>query len=201
MQKEIKIAIITAVITSVIGIAGTVITSYIEGKKENQTGIQISNIAGDNNQVIVNNGNIDDGKQNSNDDSQEAEVYLVTQSIVEITDLTTNNAEVIDSSGVLRKNAIRFGTWNHNSITYDLDKKYDTLKCIISLYKNDIVGSTTLTIKADNEIVYTSKLGQNTEPIEDVIIPLDNCKYLNISSDTEDLYFSVIISNAVVYNE
>ena len=168
MQKEIKIAIITAVITSVIGIAGTVITSYIEGKKENQTGIQISNIAGDNNQVIVNNGNIDDGKQNSNDDSQEAEVYLVTQSIVEITDLTTNNAEVIDSSGVLRKNAIRFGTWNHNSITYDLDKKYDTLKCIISLYKNDIVGSTTLTIKADNEIVYTSKLGQNTEPIEDV---------------------------------
>ena len=201
MQKEIKIAIITAVITSVIGIAGNVITSYIEGKKENQTGIQISNIAGDNNQVIVNNGNIDDGKQNSNDDSQEAEVYLVTQSIVEITDLTTNNAEVIDSSGVLRKNAIRFGTWNHNSITYDLDKKYDTLKCIISLYKNDIVGSTTLTIKADNEIVYTSKLGQNTEPIEDVIIPLDNCKYLNISSDTEDLYFSVIISNAVVYNE
>ena len=201
MQKEIKIAIITAVITSVIGIAGTVITSYIEGKKENQTGIQISNIAGDNNQVIVNNGNIDDGKQNSNDDSQEAEVYLVTQSIVEITDLTTNNAEVIDSSGVLRKNAIHFGTWNHNSITYDLDKKYDTLKCIISLYKNDIVGSTTLTIKADNEIVYTSKLGQNTEPIEDVIIPLDNCKYLNISSDTEDLYFSVIISNAVVYNE
>lgn len=201
MQKEIKIAIITAIITGIIGIIGTVITSYIEGKDEIQTGIQISNVIGDNNHIIVNNDNFDDENQNSNVDSQSSKEYLVTQSIVEITDLTTNNTEVTDSSGVLRNNAIHLGIWNYNSITYDLNKKYTKLKCNISLLKNDNIGSTTLTITADDRIVYTSKLGYKTDPIEDVIIPIDNCKYLNIKTETEDLYFSVIISDAVIYNE
>lgn len=88
-----------------------------------------------------------------------------------------------------------------NNITYYLDGKYSLLRFNVSIRENaEMLGSGILTIKADGEVVYTSKtLNKLTEPFTELDIPINNCKLLYIEY-SKNYYADCIISDAIVYN-
>lgn len=86
------------------------------------------------------------------------------------------------------------------NITYNLNKKYGHLKFKLSSYnERDKNISGIITIKADEEIIYTSPTINIYTEIIDVDIPINNCNTLTITGTTKD-FFRCIISDAIVYN-
>lgn len=87
------------------------------------------------------------------------------------------------------------------NITYYLNCKYSLLRFKISVRENaEMWSSGILTIKADDNVVYTSKtLNRMTEPFVETNIPINNCKFLYIEYSSS-FYVDCIISDAIVYN-
>ena len=70
----------------------------------------------------------------------------------------------------------------------------------VSISENAVANRTgNLTVKADDNVIYTAdKLSKLTEFFEEEI-PINNCNLLTIQYDS-DVSTDCIISNAVVYN-
>ncbi len=86
------------------------------------------------------------------------------------------------------------------NITYNLNRKYSNLKFKLSSYNEgdkNICG--VITIKADEEIIYTSPTINIYTEMIDVDVPINNCATLTITGATKD-FFRCIISDAIVYN-
>ncbi len=86
------------------------------------------------------------------------------------------------------------------NVTYNLSKNYSYLKFKLSSFnEGDKKISGIITIKADEDIIYTSPtINIYTETI-DVDIPINNCSTLTITGTGKD-FFRCIISEAIVYN-
>ena len=86
------------------------------------------------------------------------------------------------------------------NITYNLNRRYSNLKFKLSSYNEgdkNICG--VITIKADEEIIYTSPTINIYTEMIDVDIPINNCNTLTITGATKD-FFRCIISDPIVYN-
>ena len=107
---------------------------------------------------------------------------------------------VTDSYGNNHSNVLLFDANMHHYITFVLNKKYSFLKMGVSISENAVANRTgNLTVKADDNVIYTAdKLSKLTEFFEEEI-PINNCNLLTIQYDS-DVSTDCIISNAVVYN-
>ncbi|MDE7434793.1 MAG: NPCBM/NEW2 domain-containing protein [Lachnospiraceae bacterium] len=113
-------------------------------------------------------------------------------------DLGENNT---DSYGNLHANSVKFyGTECH--IIYNLNGKYSLFKCDLSIDENANLDKTgIITIKADDEVVYTSQpLTKTTDVIHVENVDIKNCALLRIEYSTKSNYNKCILSDAVVYN-
>lgn len=91
--------------------------------------------------------------------------------------------------------------WNDDTVTYSINQQYSQLRISIAIGRGYGSDDGIITIKADDEIVYTSPvLTYKTEPFTEVSIPINNCKLLSIEhrGGYSDDY--CIISEAIVYN-
>ncbi len=106
-----------------------------------------------------------------------------------------------DSYGNTHTNVLRFRD-RSCSIIYNLNNEYSLLKCSLAICSNAKMDKTgVITIKADDEIVYTSPLlTKTTEPFTKEDIPINNCKLLTIEYDTASDYNECIMDNIIVYN-
>lgn len=91
----------------------------------------------------------------------------------------------------------------YGEIIFNLNREFSFLKCDFSMSSN--VASNTkgnITIKADDEVVYTNELDKFTEPILEQVIPIKNCSLLKIYYDSNSRYSDEggIISNAILFN-
>lgn len=91
----------------------------------------------------------------------------------------------------------------YGEIIFNLNREFSFLKCDFSMSSN--VGSNTtgsITIKADDEVVYTNELDKFTEPILEQVIPIKNCSLLKIYYDSNSRYSDEggIISNSILFN-
>lgn len=86
-------------------------------------------------------------------------------------------------------------------IIYVLNNKYTLMKFTAAIRDNSDMHTTgIITIKADDEVVYTSgTLNKKTEPFTVTDIPIKNCKLLTIEYSHETSV-DCIISDAIVYN-
>lgn len=107
---------------------------------------------------------------------------------------------VTDSYGKMYTNSLVFPTSNCY-ITYNLNREFSLLRFNLSVRDNADDGKVgTLTIKADDEIVYTSpEISKTTEKFEVSDIPINNCSLLTIE------YNSIgendcIMSDIEIYN-
>lgn len=87
-------------------------------------------------------------------------------------------------------------------IIYSLNNQYSFFKCNISVKNNSNMGMEGIfTIKADDEVIYTSPTIIKTTDPYDIDIPINNCSLLFIEYDTIGANeIDCIISNAIVYN-
>lgn len=125
---------------------------------------------------------------------------LVDQRVVDIKGDFVNNEETTDSYGNTHFNSIACG-YIDGTIIYNLNRKYNFLKCSFSIKEDaEIDQYTNIIIEADNSQVYSIKMTKLKEPVIDVEIPINNCSLLKISCANKDGSCSCIISDAVVYN-
>ena len=108
-----------------------------------------------------------------------------------------------DSYGNSYRNVLTTSTFysGQRHVIFVLNKKYSLLKFKIAIGKyTSIESSGIITIKADDDIIYTSKeLNKKTEPFTEVDIPINNCNLLTIEYNSGDT-IDCIISDAMVYN-
>lgn len=124
---------------------------------------------------------------------------LSDQNVVNKSQYLAYRNTVKDSYGNTRTNAIMNGYYN-SSIIYSLNQRYSYLKCTVSMSEEYYVGhTTTLTIKSDEEIVYSADITKTTEPYN-IEVPINNCKLLTIQFDSGLGRNGCIISDAIVYN-
>ena len=86
--------------------------------------------------------------------------------------------------------------------SYNLNKKYKYLKFeYVALEGTDLNGLGTITIKADDKIVYTSEEITKTDVKKQVIdIPINNCNLLTVEYNSTIDSYRCIMSNAILYN-
>lgn len=91
--------------------------------------------------------------------------------------------------------------YNHDYIIYVLNEQYSLLRFSVSIRDNaKLDRKGVLTIKADDQVIYTSdSLNKKTELFSEIDIPINYCKLLTIEYDSEE-YCGCIISDAIVYN-
>ena len=109
----------------------------------------------------------------------------------------------IDSFGKTYSNILYMDT-SHSSyhyITYVLDRKYSLFKFSVAVSNAARMGNKgILTVKADDQVVYTSKpIDKQTPLFTELDIPLNNCTLLTIEYNSEG-GCACIITNAEVYN-
>lgn len=109
-----------------------------------------------------------------------------------------------DSYGNVYTNLLFMQTqynYNHDYIIYVLNGQYSLLRFSASIRDNaKLDRKGVLTIKADDQVVYTSdSLNKKTELFSEIDIPINFCKLLTIEYDSEE-YCGCIISDAIVYN-
>lgn len=91
--------------------------------------------------------------------------------------------------------------WNDDTVTYSINQQYSQLRISIAIGLGYGSDDGIITIKADDEIVYTSPfLTYKTEPFTEVSIPINNCKLLSIEHRGGYSGDYCIISEAIVYN-
>ena len=60
---------------------------------------------------------------------------------------------------------------------------------------------TIITIKADDDVVYTSpSLNKKTEAYTEIDVPINNCKLITIEYSTDSWSNDCILSDVIVYN-
>lgn len=92
---------------------------------------------------------------------------------------------------------------NSCQAVYNLERKYSMLKFSVAIQENATMGNAgTLTIKADDIVVYTSKeLNKTTEPFTVADVSIGNCSLLTIEYNTTGgWYNNCLIYDATVYN-
>lgn len=123
---------------------------------------------------------------------------LFTQNVLNNSGIVTEFTKK-DSYGNTRTNGLCCLN-RKSSIIYSFDQKYSYLKCNISMSNEYYMDyTTTLSIKADDDIVYTVDLVKITEPF-DIEIPINNCKLLTIEVSSEVFQTGCIITDAILYN-
>lgn len=110
---------------------------------------------------------------------------------------------LIDSYGKPHPNSLLFSDhYGSSYITYSLEREFSLLKFKLFVRdksNDDSVG--TITIKADDEIVYTStELVKTTEEITEESIPINNCSLLTIRYNSTNSGGHCIMSDAEIYN-
>ena len=108
---------------------------------------------------------------------------------------------ITDSYGNIYSNALVFGSYGGN-IIYNLEEQYSYLKVTIGIEEDALINHVgIINIKADDDIVYTSKnLTKMTEAYIEENIPLNNCKLLTIEYSTESYQNDCILADVEVYN-
>lgn len=98
-------------------------------------------------------------------------------------------------------NTLRFNT--SGNIIYVLNGEYSLMKFTISICETAVIDKEgIITIKADDDIVYTSpSLNKKTEAYTKIDVPINNCKLLTIEYSTNSWDNDCIMSDIVVYNE
>lgn len=123
---------------------------------------------------------------------------LFEQWVVSDFNIYRNNS-MTDSYGNIHTNAIRFVSGAN--IIYNLNNKYSLIKFDLSACESsDMNRNGVLTIKADDNVVYTSPIiTKTTKLFSEVDVPINNCSLLTIEYSTEG-YIPCIMSNAMIYN-
>ena len=119
-----------------------------------------------------------------------------------------NNIYMIDAITDSYGNNYSHVLYTHTSrsgskfIIYPLDRKFSLMKITVAIRDNADLNSTgILTIKADDNIVYTSNsLYKKMETFTEKDIPINNCNLLTIEYAPSSFHIDCIISNAEVYN-
>ena len=107
----------------------------------------------------------------------------------------------IDTFGNIYSDCIvlNSGLYDSASIKFNTEEKYSMLKCTLAVMagtdRNDIVE---VIIKADDTVIYTVEMRQDTKAIE-LDLPIGNCNTLTIIKDKSD-YSGCIIAGAILYN-
>lgn len=105
---------------------------------------------------------------------------------------------ITDSYGNIHTNAIVL-LFNGSYTIYNLDNKFSSFKCKLSVYDGTSPDSTVIvSVEADENIVYTTEINKLSEVFE-IDVPINNCKNLKIKINYEK-HSRVIISDAIVYN-
>lgn len=124
---------------------------------------------------------------------------LSAQNILDKGFYIQTNFNAKDSYGNVRTEGI-YSTYYDGSIIYSINKNFSYLKCNISMSEEySIDRKTVLTIKADENVVYSIELNKTTEPY-DIEIPINSCKLLTFNFDSNSSYKNCIISDAILYN-
>lgn len=119
----------------------------------------------------------------------------------------SNRCEMVDSIkdsyGNIHTNALSFYASSGN-IIYNLNSEYSNFKFTIATSETrDIEGNVNVTIKADDEIIFSEDIDKKIEEIS-CDIPLNNCNILTIQckDSRRNTYYNCnsIISNAILYN-
>ena len=94
-----------------------------------------------------------------------------------------------------------------NKVVTESESKSVTAHGIFNInisMSEDIYSDTTgmVTIKADDNVVYSKELNKYTEPVLEIDIPINNCSLLKICYDSNHNFSSegCIISDAILYN-
>lgn len=108
---------------------------------------------------------------------------------------------ITDSYGKMHTNSLVFKNSSNCYITYNLNREFSFIKFNLFVCddaSNNRIG--TLTIKADDEIVYTSpELTKTTEKVEEIDIPIKMCSLLTIEYNSTGGN-NCIMSNIEIYN-
>lgn len=108
-----------------------------------------------------------------------------------------------DSYGNIHTNALSFYA-SSGTIIYNLNAEYSNFKFTMATSElRAIEGNVNVTIKADDEIIFSEDIDKKTEQVSRDI-PLNNCNILTIqckdSRKNTYYYCNSIISNAILYN-
>lgn len=108
------------------------------------------------------------------------------------------NINAVDSYGNTHANVLCL--YYNSYIIFNLNGEYSNIRFSLAISeKAEINRNGTITIKADDKVVYISpKLTKTTQPFDVVDIPINNCMLLTIEYDVNNNY--CIFSDAVVYN-
>lgn len=108
-----------------------------------------------------------------------------------------------DSYGNIYSNVLycRSTYTNKKEIIYVLNNKYSLLKLTLAIRENaNLDKKGILTIKADNQVVYTSNnLDKKTQPFT-IEVAINNCKLLTLEYDCNLDNNDCIIADAILYN-
>lgn len=87
-------------------------------------------------------------------------------------------------------------------ITYYTSSNFSYLRFSVAIRDNADANSTgILTIKADNEVVYTSEtLNKKTKKYDFLDLAINNCEFITIEYTSSSSWIDCIISDAVLYN-
>lgn len=143
--------------------------------------------------------NIDnDNSDDSSNNTINGKVSLLDQWVVNQNNVKLRQSEV-DSYGNAHSNCLYF--YRGGYIVYNLNEEYSLLKFKISVSEDAFQNvKNTLTIKADDTVVYTSpKLSRTTKPFDEIDIVINNCSLLRIESDYVGGGYC-ILSDVEVYN-
>lgn len=108
-------------------------------------------------------------------------------------------ATVKDSYGKSYSNAMVFKL-SRGYAVFSLERKYSILKFTVAISEEVSLGEvSTLTITPDTGAPYTIELEKKTEA-QEVEIPINNCSLLTIECVSDYSDYTVIISDAIVFN-
>ena len=126
--------------------------------------------------------------------------YLLDQWEFDYSDVQAYD-NITDSYGKMHTNSLVFKSSSGCYIIYNLNREFSFMKFNLFIRDNaDNNKIGTLTIKADDELVYTSpELTKTTEKVEAVDVPIKNCSLLTIEYNATG-YNHCIMSNIEIYN-
>ncbi|MBP3489069.1 MAG: hypothetical protein J6K53_11800 [Roseburia sp.] len=111
---------------------------------------------------------------------------------------------ITDSYGKNYSNVFytRTSCTGEKSMVLVLNRKYSLLKFTVAIRDNaDIYSTGIITIKADDEVVYTSEsLNKKMEPLTEFDIPINNCNLLTIEYAPSSFCIDCIIADIYAYN-
>lgn len=106
-----------------------------------------------------------------------------------------------DSYGDLHNDCIVLssGLYGSSEIQFNVNNNFNMLMGTLFVHEGASKGdSTVVTIKADDEVIYTTNLESDTVPIL-IDLPINNCSTITITKNGDD-YFACVLSNAILYN-